>query len=103
MAKSNYKLKLVVLTKVWESEGRTFEEAVENLGISWEQIKGKGILTIKKGNKRHEHLMTMPLLRRMFNNKVARAIWARRFDYLLQVDSKTNVPDKLTIEEGEEE
>ena len=91
----NYKVVIEILDEKWQQTGKTIEEALSNFPFTWEQIKGKGTLTVTQGTKKHEHLMTMRLLRRIFVNKVTRAVWARNLERLLESDVKIT-PKKLT-------
>ena len=93
--KPKYKVVLEVLTQKWESQGQTLLKALEGLKLTWDQIKGKGILTVYKGSKKHEHLMTMPLIRKILANKIVKAYWAKNLEYLLDGDNKTNIPERL--------
>ncbi|MCH8329011.1 MAG: hypothetical protein IIB81_01310 [Nanoarchaeota archaeon] len=70
--------------KSWSQEGKTVKLALDKFDLTWEQIKGKGTLTVSKDKKEHEHLMTAVLLRRIFSNKVMKDIWSRNLTYLLK-------------------
>lgn len=84
MEKSKYKIKIEVLGKEWKQEGSTVESTLKKFDLGWQEIKGKGVLTISKGSKKHEHLMSAILLRRIFFNKIIRATWAKNLDNLLK-------------------
>ncbi len=80
--------------------------AFQNLNLSWEQIKGKGILKIYKGNKTHEHLMPLFRLRRIFANKIVMLHWAKNLEQLLDWDinkpkDKTNASTHKSKEKKE--
>ena len=90
-----YKVVLKVLGERWEAKGETMLEALQNLKLSWEQIKGKGTLTVYKGNKKHEHLMNMSLIRKILSNKIVKIYWVKNLEKLLDWGSKTNIPEKL--------
>ena len=89
--KLKYKVVLKVLSQRWERQGETILKALQNLNLSWEQIKGKGTLTIYKGTKKHEHLMPMFRIRRMLSNKIVMIHWAKNLDKLLDWDNKSNL------------
>jgi len=95
---TNYKIVVEVLGRKWKQEGKTVEETLAKFTLGWEQIKGKGILTISRGSKKHTHLMPAHLLRRIFNNKITRGIWAKNLTLLVKSDNKTNIPERLDIE-----
>ena len=85
-----YKITLEILKEKWEETGDTIEETLSKFPISWEQIKGKGVLTVSKGTKTHEHLMKMFLLRKIFSNKIMKVKWASNLEFLLKEDVKSN-------------
>ena len=80
---ANYKIVVEVLGKQWKQDGKTIEEALSNFDLSWEHIKGKGVIIVSKGGLTHEHLMAAKLLRRIFSNKITRILWAKNLQLLL--------------------
>lgn len=84
-----YKIKLVILGKEWTSTGETIDFALAKMGLDWPQIKGKGVVYVSCGDLKHEHLMNMVLLRRIFSNKIVREHWAKNLEMLLKADAKT--------------
>jgi len=87
--KKKYKVVLKVLGKRWESKGETLLEALQDLKLTWEQIKGKGTLNIYvNGKKKHEHLFTMVIIRRILSNKIIKTHWAKSLEFLIQEDKK---------------
>lgn len=78
-----YKIVLEILGVQYKSEGATVEEALLNLPLTWEEIKGKGTLTLSFGKLKHEHLFNLRQLKRIFVNKIFRAWWAKNLEYLL--------------------
>ena len=81
--KNKYKAILKVLSNEWQHEGETLNEALD-FGLGWEQIKGKGTITISFGDKSHEHLFNMVKIRRIVSNKIARHIWANQLGVYLK-------------------
>lgn len=77
------KLKLLMSGIDYKSKGETVEDAINNLNLSWEQIKAKGIITVSDDGKSYEHLFMMKPLKRIFANKLTRALWAKRLTLLL--------------------
>jgi hypothetical protein len=81
--KPKYKVELDILGKKNAARGNTFEDACQNLGISWKDIKGRGIITVYKGNKKTKPKMfKIPALRRLVYNPLTQQIWARHFELL---------------------
>lgn len=82
--KSSYTVVLTILGNQWKQTGETIEEALSKFPLTWNEIKGKGTLTVSGNGQKHEHLMSMKVIRRVFSNKIARAIWAKNLTYLLK-------------------
>lgn len=87
------KISIKILGEEWEQEGKTIEEALSKFPLSWDNIKGKGVLTVTQGKKSHEHMFNMKVLRRIFSNKLIMAHWAKNLEMLLDV--KTNIPEVI--------
>jgi hypothetical protein len=81
--KNTYKAVLKVLGKEWTHEGATLDEALD-FGLSWEEIKGKGVITVSNGNSSHEHLFNAVKIRRILSNKTVRAQWAKMLELYLK-------------------
>ncbi len=79
-----YSIVLEIAGVKYKSNGKTINEALENLGLTWVQIKGKGILKVKWGKKTLEHLFFLKELKRIFSNKITRLIWEKRLKLLLK-------------------
>lgn len=67
----------------YKSEGETAEKAIINLGVSWNQIKYKGTMKISKDGKSYEHFFYVRQLKKIFANRMMRAIWGRRLEMFL--------------------
>ncbi len=65
-------------------------ECLQALDLSWNQIKNKGILTVYRGKKKHEHFVPMLLMRRVFANKITMLHFIKNIEYLLDSDKKSN-------------
>jgi hypothetical protein len=87
----NYTVTLEILGKKYESKGETVLEALENLNLSWEQIKGKGVLTVSRGRDKHEHLFNMFRIRKIVANRIIRQHWAKTLEYFLENKIKSNI------------
>ena len=79
-----YIVNLLMCGNVYVGKGDTLDSALENLGLSWEQIKGKGVITVIKDGKTMEHLYYVKQLKRMFANKLARFTIAKRLELLFK-------------------
>ena len=77
------KANLKTVGKEYKGQGETVDEALGNMGITWEKIKGKGVITITDGVKTHEHLFYLSQLRKLFGNHTTRALWGKRLTILL--------------------
>ena len=78
-----YNLTLTILGAEYKSKGKTIEECFENIPLLWKEIKAKGIVKLTNGEKSCEKLFALPILRRIMVNPVARMLWARRLESLL--------------------
>lgn len=81
---NNYKVKLATSGKEYKEEGKTIVSALDKMGLEWQHIKSKGMLNVELGDKSHEHLFSCIQLRRLFGNKLRRALWAKRIKYLMK-------------------
>lgn len=79
-----YKIVLTIAGVDYKSVGETIDEALVGLSLDWFQIKGKGIFKLKKGKLSLEHVFQKVLLKKIFANKIVRAMWAKRLGLLLK-------------------
>jgi len=70
--------------QTYTSKDTTIEKALEKMNLTWENIKLKGVMTVKKGKLKHEHLFNVIQLRRIFVNKFVRIQWARNINFLMK-------------------
>ena len=84
-----YNITLETTGLKYKAKGETILEAIDGLGLDWPQIKAKGVLTIKSGMKSLAHLFVLPQMKRLFANKMFRALWAKRLTLLF--NNKYNV------------
>ena len=82
--KNEYKVVLKTSGKRYVRKAKTINEALTIMGLTWNQIKAKGIVTIYKGKYSYEHLFTLLQLRKIFGNKLTRAMWSKRLELLLK-------------------
>jgi len=75
MAKFN--IELTILGTTHKSSGVDLKEALDNIKLEWNEIKGKGSMLIKSGKKTYEQLFSMVVLRRIVHDKLARVLWAK--------------------------
>ena len=81
---SNCTISIKIMGKTWKREGTTIKSTLDKFDLGWEVVKGKGIMIVTEGEKRHEHLFTIFELRRIFANKITRMIWAKRLTLLME-------------------
>jgi hypothetical protein len=70
--------------KEYKGKGKTFKEAFESLGLSWNIIKLKCNLIVRKGDKKVNQLYTIKEIRQLINSKLLRDIWERKFELRLK-------------------
>ena len=80
----SYKVVLETAGVKHKAEGESIDEAIASLGLSWEQIKAKGVMKVSQGKKSVEYLFYLNQLKRIFANKMTRFIWAKRLGLLLK-------------------
>lgn len=88
MPKVNYKATLQIYERTYEGQGETIYDAITDIGLDYTQIKGKGNLIIKQGKDKCEKLFYLPMLRKLFVNKIFRAIQSRYMKLLLEAAAK---------------
>jgi hypothetical protein len=66
----------------YKGKGETVLEAIESLGLEWNQIKAKGTITISKGKKSLSHFFPLMQIKRIFANKYNRLLWSKRLEIL---------------------
>ena len=83
-----YNVKLETAGQEYKAKAETINEALDKIGLSWNEIKNKGVITISQGVgkniKKHEHLFNTIQLRRIFGNKLTQQLWAKRLETLLK-------------------
>ena len=84
MKNRNYQLTLKTVGRKYKNDGETVDQALAKLNLSWEQIKGKGVIKIFKDGKSYEHLFYLNQLKRIFANKITRLMWGKRLELLLK-------------------
>jgi len=95
--KDKVNVTLESMGEIHVSEGATVYDALSNMKLEWQQIVGKGIMVVKKGTKRHEHLFNLKQLRRIFANKIIRMKWAHNLEFLMKEGPDSNIPKKLEV------
>ena len=83
-----YRVVLEMAGNKYQGRGNTIDEALSSLGLSWEQIKAKGVVEITRGGKTYEHLFYLGQLRRIFANKLTRMMWGKRLELLFEGKGK---------------
>jgi hypothetical protein len=79
-----YKAKLEQLGNTMKAEGNSVLEAIDNLGLIWEDIKLKGNLSITYGKKKAEKLYYLPQLRKLFASRPFRMMQAKHLKSILK-------------------
>lgn len=78
-----YKTTLEMGGKSYNGKGETIYDALSDIPLSWEQIKGKGVIKVSQGKQEAEKLFYLKPLKRIFANKIFRQIWAKNLQVLL--------------------
>lgn len=97
-----YKVVLKTVGKTYSKEGSSIESAVANMGLKWNDIKNKGVLTVSQGRFTHEHLFNKGQLQLLFANKTRRLMWSSRLEFLMKEGPDTNIPEKQEIKVKDE-
>lgn len=79
-----YTVTVDTLGQTYTAEGGTVNEALDNLGLNYTHIKGKGTITLSDGKKEASKLYYLPALRRIVANKLRKAQVAKDLTYLLK-------------------
>lgn len=79
---NNFKLTLLTSGIEHKAQAETVDDALAELGLSWNQIKAKGDVTIKRNGKEYSHFFPLPQLKRIFANRLTRQLWAKRLTML---------------------
>jgi len=77
-----YKAEVDLVQGTLKGVGDTPWDAIENISLTWADIKSKGTIRIKYGKKKSEKYFTLFLLRRMFASKPYRVMQSK---YLVQL------------------
>jgi hypothetical protein len=81
------KATLKIAGKEYNASGKTIDEALQAIPITWMDIKGKGVMTVSNGKQTIEKIFYLKQMRRMFGNKLGkifRTTWANRFELQLR-------------------
>lgn len=81
--KHTYEVILVMNHLEYKGAGTTMLEAFNALGLTFQQVKTKGELTVKKGDKVASRLIQLPKLRRYFLSKILLSGLINNFEKLL--------------------
>jgi len=79
------KVKINTVGKEYNATAKSIEEGLDKIGLDWNDIKGKGTIIVSDGKKSYEHLFTCIQMRRLFGNKLAKGLWAKRLEILLNL------------------
>jgi len=79
-----YNIILEQLDNTLKASGSTVLEAIDNLGLTWQDIKLKGNVKISIGKKKAEKLYYLPQLRKLFASKPFRMMQAKHLNTLLK-------------------
>jgi len=92
-----YKVVLDHSGEEYKATGKTVDEALVKMGLTWDRIKAKGVIKISKGKQSYEHVFTAIKLRRLFGNKLTRALWGKRLQFFVDSEKETNLPEKIEV------
>lgn len=82
--KPKYNVELVMLDSTIKGQGITLESALNNLGITWQNIKLKGTLKIEYNGKKAEKVYYLPQLKKMFVSKEFKIVQIKYLHKLLK-------------------
>lgn len=75
---------ITILGQNYIGEGDTFENACRELGLSWKDIKGRGLITVWKGGIKKERMVNKSQIVRLVSNPLTQSIWAANFNLLFK-------------------
>lgn len=64
--------------KEMECKTNNLDEAIESLGLNFPHIKTRMKLNIKQGTKQVDKFLSVPMIKRIFRNALARRIFIRK-------------------------
>ena len=88
-----YKAKLETLGETYEGKGKTAVEALQDIDVSYLDIKGKGTITLNNGKKESSRFMYAKPLKKAIANKMTRIGLASNLEKLLKGED-TEILDK---------
>ena len=68
----------------YKTTGETINEALLALPLEWNQIKAKGLITVKDGKRTCQRLFVIKQLKKMFANKLTMNLQAKRLELFLK-------------------
>lgn len=77
------KLKLEMSGLEYKTTGETILEALLALPLTWNEVKAKGLITVKDGKRSCQRLFVIKQLKKMFANKLTMSLWAKRLELFL--------------------
>ena len=92
-----YKVTLQSAGEKHTTQAKSVDEALVKMNLTWNMIKAKGVITVSKNKKSYEHVFTAIKLRRIFGNKLTRALWSKRLEFFTDSEDETNIPEKLEV------
>lgn len=84
-----YKINIKILGTEYKAKGKNIGELLDNIPLTWKEIKGRGEAVIERYSKKDnknvlvksiDKTFPAPVLRRIKMNKVARALWIKRLE-----------------------
>lgn len=78
------KVTLEVNNETYEGKGKTVLDALEDVKITYPEIKTKGTVKLSHGKKKSERFMPLLQMRRVFANKTRKAGLAHQLESLLK-------------------
>lgn len=83
MKKPSYTITILMNGLTYKGSGDTLHEAFDSLGLTFQDIKTKGEITVTKGDRKASRLLPLPKLRRTFASKMLKYGLINNFDKLL--------------------
>lgn len=82
--KDAYRIVITMPSNSVEAVGKTADEALNNLDMSFMDVKEKGTITLYKGSKKSERFFYKNALKKVVVNKLRKAQVGRDLESLLQ-------------------
>jgi hypothetical protein len=79
-----FSVKVETVGLTYTAVGDTIQDALNDIGLKWFQLKGKGVVTVEKGGLSAQKLFNAVQLRRLFGVKGVCSLHARLLERMMK-------------------